>query len=76
MLRKAALAADAGSEATHICEQARGPTAMISGMSEQGRPFVRLQAAYRGALGVEVGLFVAVDHLRRADRLTEEEEEL
>ncbi len=37
---------------------------------------MRLQATYRGALGVEVGLFVAVDHLRRADRLTEEEEEL
>ncbi len=45
-------------------------------MSEQGKAFVRLQATYRGALGVEVGVFVAVDHLRRADRLTEEEEEL
>ncbi len=38
--------------------------------------FVRFQSAYRGRLGVEVGIFVAVDHLRRADRLTEEEEEL
>ena len=38
--------------------------------------FVRLQATYRGRLGVEVGIFVAVDHLRRADRLTSEEEEL
>jgi hypothetical protein len=38
--------------------------------------FVRLQASYRGRLGVEVGIFVAVDHLRRADRLTEDEEEL
>ena len=38
--------------------------------------FVRLQASYRGSLGVEVGVFVAVDHLRRADRLTEPEEEL
>ncbi len=38
--------------------------------------FVRLQAAYRGRLGMEVGVFVAVDHLRRADRLSEEEEEL
>ncbi len=38
--------------------------------------FVRLQATYRGRLGVEVGVFVAVDHLRRADRLSEDEEEL
>ncbi len=37
---------------------------------------MRLQTTYRGRLGVEVGIFVAVDHLRRADRLTEEEEEL
>ena len=37
---------------------------------------VRLQATYRGRLGVEVGVFVAVDHLRRADRLTEDEEQL
>lgn len=37
---------------------------------------MRLQATYHGRLGVEVGIFVAVDHLRRADRLTEEEEEL
>lgn len=49
---------------------------MLSGMFQQGSPFVRLQATYRGRLGVEVGLFVAIDHLRRADRLTEEEEEL
>lgn len=40
-----------------------------------GETFVRLQASYRGRLGVEVGIFVAVDHLRRADRLTEDEEE-
>lgn len=38
--------------------------------------FIRLQATYRGRHGVEVGLFVAVDHLRRADRLSEDEEEL
>ena len=37
---------------------------------------MRLQATYRGRLGVEVGIFVAVDHLRRTDRLTDEEEEL
>ncbi len=37
---------------------------------------MRLQALDRGRLGVEVGIFVAVDHLRRADRLTEWEEEL
>ena len=38
--------------------------------------FVRLHATYRGRLGIEVGIFVAVDHLRRADRLSEDEEEL
>ncbi len=41
-----------------------------------GGEFVRLQATYRGRLGIEVGVFVAVDHLRRADRLSEDEEEL
>jgi len=45
-------------------------------MAIAGETFVRLQAPYRGRLGVEVGIFVAVDHLRRADRLTEDEEEL
>jgi hypothetical protein len=42
----------------------------------RAEPFVRLQATYRGRLGVEVGIFVAVDHLRRADRLSDEDEEL
>ncbi|TIC86600.1 hypothetical protein [Nocardioides sp. GY 10127] len=37
--------------------------------------FVRVQATYRGRLGVEVGIFVAVDHLRRAGRLTPAETE-
>ena len=37
--------------------------------------FVRLHATYVGRIGVEVGLFVAVDHLRRADLLTLDEEE-
>ncbi len=41
-----------------------------------GQKFVRLQATYRGRLGIEAGVFVAVDHLRRADRLSEDEEEL
>lgn len=46
-------------------------------MSGHGqKPYVRLQATYRGRLGVEVGIFVAVDHLRRAGRLSEEDEEL
>jgi hypothetical protein len=45
-------------------------------MPATGETFVRLQASYRGRVGVEVGIFVAVDHLRRADRLTEDEEEL
>ena len=37
--------------------------------------YVRLHADYRGRLEVEVGIFVAVDHLRRADILSVEEEE-
>jgi hypothetical protein len=45
-------------------------------MAMTGETFVRIQAQYRGRLGVEVGIFVAVDHLRRADRLSEDEEEL
>ena len=36
--------------------------------------YVRVQSRYRGRLGVEVGVFVAVDHLRRAGRLTTEQE--
>lgn len=39
-------------------------------------PYLRLQADYVGRLGVEVGIFVAVDHLRRKSLLTYEEEEL
>jgi hypothetical protein len=38
--------------------------------------YVRLQVSYIGRLGVNVGIFVAVDHLRRADRLSLEEESL
>ena len=38
------------------------------------RRFVRLHVTYRGVLGVEVGIFVAVDHLRRADRLSTDDE--
>lgn len=36
--------------------------------------FVRVQATYRGRLGVEVGVLVAVDHLRRAGVLTATEQ--
>lgn len=36
--------------------------------------FLRVQVRYRGRLGVEVGIFVAVDHLRRAGMLSAEEE--
>jgi hypothetical protein len=39
-------------------------------------PYLRFQADYVGRLGVEVGIFVAVDHLRRKNVLTPEEEEL
>lgn len=35
---------------------------------------MRVQARYRGRLGVEVGIFVAVDHLRRAGLLSASEE--
>jgi len=39
-----------------------------------GEPrYLRVQAGYRGRLRVEVGVFVAVDHLRRAGRLTDAE---
>ncbi len=38
------------------------------------RPYLRLQADYFGRLGVEVGIFVAVDHLRRAGRLSRAEQ--
>ena len=43
-------------------------------MTQTGR-FARLHVTYRGVLGVEVGIFVAVDHLRRADRLTTDDEQ-
>lgn len=44
-------------------------------MSDTSRPqYLRLQARYYGRIGVEVGIFVAVDHLRRAGRLTPSEE--
>ncbi len=37
--------------------------------------FARVQVTYRGRLGVEVGVFVAVDHLRRAGVLSDVERE-
>jgi hypothetical protein len=43
---------------------------------QRDESYVRVHATYRGRLGVEVGIFVAVDHLRRAGRLTPDEEEL
>ena len=36
--------------------------------------YIRVQARYRGRHGVEVGVFVAVDHLRRAGVLSAAEE--
>jgi hypothetical protein len=44
-------------------------------VADADETFMRLQVTYLGILGVEVGIFVAVDHLRRADLLTEQEEE-
>lgn len=43
-------------------------------MATTRSPYIRIQARYRGRLGVEVGIFVAVDHLRRAGVLTADEE--
>ena len=40
-----------------------------------GARFVRLHATYVGRLGAAVGVFVAVDHLRRADLLSLAEED-
>ncbi|MFE6306606.1 hypothetical protein [Nocardiopsis sp. NPDC057823] len=40
------------------------------------RSFFRVHADYVGRVGVEVGIFVAVDHLRRAGMLSEAEEDL
>lgn len=40
------------------------------------RRYARVQAWYRGRLGVQVGVFVAVDHLRPAGRLTAGQEAL
>lgn len=37
--------------------------------------YLRSQARYYGRLGVEVGIFVAVDHLRRAGKLSADQEE-
>lgn len=59
-----------------LVARSRDRGVMLAAMSRAEEAFVRLQATYRGRLGVEVGIFVAVDHLRRADRLAEEEEEL
>ncbi len=38
-----------------------------------GGEFVRFHVSYYGRLGVQVGIFVAVDHLRRAESLTAKE---
>lgn len=38
------------------------------------RRFIRVQVNYRGRLGVEVGVFIATDHLRRAGRLSPAQE--
>lgn len=42
--------------------------------SSEAAQYVRIQARYRGRLGVEVGIFVAVDHCRRAGILTAAQE--
>lgn len=42
--------------------------------SSPSAEYLRIQVRYRGRLGVEVGIFVAVDHLRRAGELSPEEE--
>lgn len=47
---------------------------MTRDTTSAAEPFVRVQARYRGRLGIEVGIFVAVDHLRRAGMLSPSEE--
>lgn len=47
----------------------RGYIAWVTG-------FFRVHADYVGRVGVEVGIFVAVDHLRRAGMLSDSEEQL
>lgn len=42
--------------------------------SSSERKFTRVQVRYRGRLGIEVGVFVAVDHLRRAGVLDAHQE--
>ena len=42
-------------------------------MTSPAATYCRIQATYCGRLGVEVGVFVAVDHLRRAGRLSPEQ---
>ncbi|MGY1552436.1 hypothetical protein ACW5CM_11705 [Microbacterium sp. A588] len=48
---------------------------MNDGARTTDQDYVRVQARYRGRLGVEVGIFVAVDHLRRAAVLSPDEED-
>lgn len=47
----------------------------MSTLSDRPR-FERVHTDYNGRLGVPVGVFVAVDHLRRAGRLTADDEAL
>lgn len=47
----------------------------MSALSERSR-FERVHTDYNGRLGLPVGVFVAVDHLRRAGRLTPDDEAL
>lgn len=47
---------------------------MIADAMATTEKYIRVQARYRGRLGVEVGVFVAVDHLRRAGVLSAAEE--
>ncbi len=72
--------ADHGQVATEAVAQLADPDVSHAKALEDTSPvtgptakFCRFQAAYCGRLGVEVGLFVAVDHLRRAGSLSADE---
>lgn len=75
MARAAATTSAIGTTAAPEIRITTGSVCEPPTMRSAGK-FVRLHATYRGRLGIEVGIFVAVDHLRRADRLSEDEEEL
>ncbi len=64
--------ADPRSRSTWVFDNADLACPVLTGAGTAGG-YQRIQARYVGRVGVEVGIFVAVDHLRRAGRLSEAE---